>query len=70
MYDLLGISGLEQEEYDDTYEGRGIQSLLRYVRAYQAKALAQESAVGGRRPEAGQLNESESHMLNFVEEQF
>lgn len=38
VYDLIGISDLEQENDESTWQGHALQSVLRFVRARQAEA--------------------------------
>ena len=72
VYDLIGISELEQEEDDDTYQGRALRAVLRYVRECQAKAAAQASASGeDNKPEPNESNpETDARARDSVEELF
>lgn len=39
VYDLIGISDLEKEEDESTYQGRALQTVLRYVRVCQESEM-------------------------------
>jgi len=53
VYDLIGISELEREEDDETYQGRALQAVLRFVRKRQTEAVdtsEAETATDATRP--------------------
>jgi hypothetical protein len=72
VYDLIGISQLEQEEDDGTYESRALRAVLRYVRECQARAAGPASVSGANnKPEQTASDpKTDSRIPDAVEELF
>ena len=66
VYDLIGISELEREKCDNTYQARTLQAVLQFIRKRQAEAVASAS------PETERLNDgmSDSRLPTHIEEPF
>ncbi len=64
IYNLIGISELEQEGDDGTYEARALHAVLRFVRERQNKAAVSASMTGGNAMDASESHESESRMAD------
>ena len=70
VYDLIGISELEREGDDGTYEARALYAVLRFVRERQKEAAVHASMAESDGLEANESHESESRMADPVEELF
>ena len=66
VYDLIGISELEQENRDNTYQARTLQAVLQFVRKRQAEA----AASGSPETERSDDGTPDSRLSAYVEESF
>ncbi len=70
VYDIIGISELEREGHDSTYESRALHAVLRFVRERQEEAAINASAAENEETEAGKRHKQEASMAHPFEKAF